>query len=70
MASNGGSNRSILTLMTVGTTLVACLVLGYLAGSYLDRKLGTSPWLTVAGFILGTTAGFVGLFRTVSRNLK
>jgi ATP synthase protein I len=70
MASNGGSNRSILSLMTVGTTLVSCLVLGFFAGSYLDRKLGTSPWLTVVGVMLGTTAGFVGLFRTVSRNLK
>jgi F0F1-type ATP synthase assembly protein I len=56
--------------MTVGTSLVACIVLGYFLGSYLDPKLGTSPWLTVAGVFLGTAAGFVGLFRTVSRNLK
>ena len=49
---------------------VASLVVGYLLGSTLDRKLGTSPWLTVVGVLLGTAAGFVGLFRTVSRNLK
>lgn len=55
--------------MTVGTGLVACLVTGYFLGKYLDEKLGTSPWLVVAGVILGTAAGFVGLFRTVSRNL-
>jgi ATP synthase protein I len=70
MDSNGQSHRSILNLMTVGTTLVACIVLGYLLGSYLDPRLGTSPWLTVVGVLLGTAAGFVGLFRTVSRNLK
>ena len=70
MDSNGRSTRSILNLMTVGTGLVACLVTGYLLGSTLDRKLGTSPWLVVVGVILGTAAGFVGLFRTVSRNLK
>jgi F0F1-type ATP synthase assembly protein I len=57
-------------LMTVGTVLVACIVLGYFLGSYLDRRLGTSPWLVVAGVTLGTAAGFVGLFRAVSRNLK
>ena len=70
MNSNGPSYRSILNLMTVGTTLVACIVVGYLLGSFLDRKLGTSPWLVVAGVLLGTAAGFVGLFRMVSRNLK
>jgi F0F1-type ATP synthase assembly protein I len=70
MDPNGRSPRSILNLMTVGTGLVACIVTGYLLGNYLDRKLGTSPWLVVAGVFLGTAAGFVGLFRTVSRNLK
>jgi ATP synthase protein I len=70
MESGGSSTRSIMNLMTVGTVLVVCIVFGYLLGSYLDRKLGTSPWLVVAGVILGTAAGFVELFRTVSRNLK
>jgi ATP synthase protein I len=70
MNSNGGGTRSILNLMTVGTTLVGCIVVGYLLGGFLDRKLGTSPWLVVVGVLLGTAAGFVGLFRMVSRNLK
>jgi len=56
--------------MTVGSILVACIVCGYFLGSYLDRKLGTSPWLVVTGVFLGTAAGFVELFRIVSRNLK
>jgi len=70
MDSNGRSTRSIMNLLTVGTVLVVCIVLGYLLGSYLDRKLGTSPWLVVGGVVLGTAAGFVELFRTVSRDLK
>jgi len=65
-----GKSRSIYNLLTVGTTLVACIVTGYFLGSYLDRKWGTSPWLVVAGVLLGTAAGFVSLFRMVSRNLK
>jgi F0F1-type ATP synthase assembly protein I len=65
-----GKTRSIYSLLTVGTTLVACIVTGYLLGSYLDRKLGTSPWLVVAGVLLGTAAGFISLFRMVSHNLK
>jgi ATP synthase protein I len=70
MNSNGPSSRSILNLLTVGTTLVACIVVGWWLGSVLDRRLGTSPWLVVVGVLLGTAAGFVGLFRMVSRNLK
>ena len=70
MDPDGSSPRSIMNLMAVGTVLVGCIVLGYLLGGVLDRKLGTSPWLVVAGVMLGTAAGFVGLFRTVSRNLK
>jgi len=70
MDSNGQGTRSIWNLLTVGTTLVACIVTGYFLGSVLDKKLGTSPWLVVAGVFLGTAAGFVALFRMVSRNLK
>jgi len=58
------------SLLTVGTVLVAAIILGYFLGSYLDRRLGTSPWLVVAGVVLGTAAGFVELFRSVSRSLK
>ena len=39
-------------------TLGAMVVLGALVGYYLDRRWGTSPWLTLAGTLLGTAAGF------------
>ena len=68
--ADGRGAGSMWNLLAVGTVLVACVVLGFLLGSYLDRKLGTSPWLTVVCVLLGTAAGFVELFRTVSRNLK
>lgn len=70
MDPDGRSNRSIMDLLTVGTILVACIVCGYLLGAFLDKRLGTSPWLVVAGVFLGTAAGFVELFRIVARNLK
>ena len=67
---DGRGGGSMWNLLTVGTVLVVCILLGYLLGSYLDRRLGTSPWMTVAGVVLGSAAGFVELFRTVARNLK
>ena len=70
MGENGGRTRSLADLLTVGTVLVACILLGYFLGNYLDRRLGTSPWMLVVGVLLGTAAGFVQLFRTVSRSLK
>jgi len=70
MGATGAGNRSLLSLMSVGIVLVVCIVLGYFLGRTLDGKLGTEPWLSVAGFILGAAAGFLELFRTVSRNLK
>ena len=68
--ADGRGTGSMWNLLTVGMILVACIVVGYLLGSLLDRKLGTGPWMTVGGVLLGAAAGFVELFRTVSRNLK
>ena len=70
MGGNGSRNRSLVDLLAVGMVLVGCIVLGYFLGSSLDRWWGTSPWMVVVGVLLGTAAGFVQLFRTVSRNLK
>ena len=39
------------------------IILGYL----LDRWLGTSPWLSITGLILGTVGAFAGLYRIMSR---
>ncbi len=52
-------------LSTVGITLVLATVIGMAAGYYLDRWLGTRPWLFLAGLVLGIVAGFVSLFRAV-----
>ena len=45
----------------VGFELAAAVVLGYLGGGYLDRWLGTSPYLAYAGLVCGIIAGFRNL---------
>jgi ATP synthase protein I len=69
MAPPGEPNawRALGELSAVGITLVVATVIGLAGGYYLDRWLGTSPWLTLLGLLLGIAAGFVNLFRTVKR---
>jgi F0F1-type ATP synthase assembly protein I len=52
-------------LLHLGLTFVACIVIGLGGGFWLDRALGTSPWLLLAGLGIGIAAGFVNLFRAM-----
>lgn len=40
---------------------------GLIAGYFLDRWLGTEPWLMAALSVLGTGVGFYGFVRDVNR---
>jgi ATP synthase protein I len=40
-------------------------VLGFSAGVWLDRRLGTSPWLSLLGFAMGLAAGVLNVVRTM-----
>ena len=52
---------------SAGYTLIgALLVLGAI-GYGLDRWLGTSPWLLLAGMLLGMVVGFYELIKTTRR---
>jgi len=51
----------------VGLTLVVATVIGLGVGYYLDRWLGTKPWLTLVGLGFGIAAGFLNLFRAVKK---
>lgn len=53
--------------MTVGTLIASNIVGGLVAGYFLDRWLRTSPWLLIAGTILGTVGAFASLYRIMSR---
>jgi F0F1-type ATP synthase assembly protein I len=45
--------------------LPACTVVGWLLGSWLDRRFHTS-WMEVVGLLLGVAAGFIQLVRTIT----
>lgn len=47
---------------TAGLVLPLTIVLGYLGGSYLDRRFGTEPVLMLVGVLLGVVGGFMEMF--------
>ncbi len=62
--------KTIGALSTVGFSFVLAIVLGVAAGYYLDRWLGTSPWLFLLGFVFGLVAGVLNVYRASRKFLK
>ncbi len=57
-------------LSSVGISMVAATFIGLAMGYYLDRWLGTSPWLTLVFLLLGIVSGFRNIFILTRRELK
>jgi len=55
---------------TVGLELALSVVVGALIGYWLDRKLGTEPWLLIFWTICGIGAGFRSLYRTAKKIMR
>ncbi len=49
----------------VGIEIAVAISIGYFGGHYLDRRLGTAPWLTLVGFAAGVGAAIKALVRVV-----
>jgi F0F1-type ATP synthase assembly protein I len=65
-----GDMRSSGQALTIGTSLVASIIVGTGAGWLVDKYLlhstGT-PWGLVCGFMLGVASGFVNLIRVTNQ---
>lgn len=48
-----------------GLMIVAPMAAFGYCGHWLDRRLGTGPWVMLAGLILGMAGGFLNFFRLV-----
>lgn len=55
--------RGIARAGTIGIEIGVAVVVCMLAGSWADGKLGTSPWLTLLGVVLGTVVGLKAVLR-------
>ncbi len=50
----------------VGFQLATAVVGGILGGQWLDQKWDTTPWLTLAGLVLGSVGGFYNLIKILN----
>jgi ATP synthase protein I len=62
--------RSAGQASSIGLVLVIATVIGYAIGNWLDKKLGTAPWLMFVFTLLGIIAGFVQIFRIANQLSK
>ncbi len=54
-------------LSIVGIQFPVAIAIGYFWGRWLDRYLGTGPWLMYLFAFFGIVAGFVNLFRIAAQ---
>ncbi len=50
--------RHQMRVSAIGFQFVFSIAIGALGGSWLDRKLGTEPWLLLVGIVLGAVAAY------------
>jgi ATP synthase protein I len=50
-------------MMGVGLQFVVTVLFCLFAGQWLDRRIGTYPWLMIAGMLIGGGVGFWSLIR-------
>lgn len=52
--------------LTMGIQLALAVVAFFFLGRWMDTKLGTTPWLMLAGLMLGIVGGFIKFFRAAT----
>ena len=65
--ANQDENRKAGFAYAAGLTLFASVVSFCALGWFLDRWLGTDPWLLIAGIVLGSAVGLVEVIRLSSK---
>ena len=59
--------RTLSFVSTIGLVMALSVCLGALIGFFLDKKMGTEPWLFLLFLIFGIIAAFKNLFTMLKK---
>jgi F0F1-type ATP synthase assembly protein I len=68
--SNRSTMQQLSPYLGMGFQLAAAMAAFGGAGWWADSEYGTTPWLLVAGVVLGATGGLISMIRTSLRSQK
>ena len=63
----GKRHRLIWDTASIGTYIAVCIIIGLLAGRWIDGKLDTEPLFLIIGFFFGLAAAGLEVWRVVKR---
>ncbi len=53
---------------TIGLNMAATVAVGLFIGRFADNYLGSAPWLTIVGIVLGMLAGLWSTYKKIVSN--
>jgi ATP synthase protein I len=59
--------RKLAALSSLGLMLPSSIAVGLFMGYFLDKLLGTDPWLLIILTLFGVASGFLSLFRGLKK---
>jgi ATP synthase protein I len=62
--------KSLSFLSSIGISMVAASFIGLFIGYYLDKWLGTTPWMTLIWLGIGIASGFRNIFILTRRAMR
>jgi len=62
--------RRLAELSSLGLILPSSIAVGLFFGYFLDRWLGTAPWLLLTFTVLGIVSGLLSLFRALRKEMR
>lgn len=70
--SRDGENETMIAARwsAIGIQIAVSIIVGTMAGLWLDKKFGTDPWLTTLGVLMGSAAAFYDIYRLTKRTQK
>ena len=63
-----GFLQALALLTQISFTIIACITIALLIGFYLDRFLGTSPWMLLLFTVLGIFAALKSIYDFAKRH--